>query len=236
MLTINADLSCAPLYPTGLPHPSALLKQMEVIAGTDLEQRGLPYEVLRSRGMVFVLTSTELELTGRYRPKEPVSLHTRAVGVRGPYFYRDFFLSQGGREFGNAVTRWVLMDFNTRHILRPAQLPELQPDPPAARAAARFEKLKSLELQKLGDRQVRYSDLDINRHLNNIIYFDIAVDFAPVPLEDSQVTGVMINYRKECLLGDVLELWGCPLQDGFYVEGRQGETRCFDVQVRLAPL
>ncbi|NLJ78444.1 MAG: hypothetical protein GX329_03705 [Tissierellia bacterium] len=72
-------------------------------------------------------------------------------------------------------------------------------------------------------RRVGYSDIDINRHLNNCKYVDFMMDsFELEEHEKYHVKSIEVNYSKEALPGDTIaiyrELSQYP-QGPIYIEG-----------------
>ena len=56
-------------------------------------------------------------------------------------------------------------------------------------------------------RQVKYSDLDSNSHVNNAVYADIVCDTLPLDwLVEREIKKFGIMYQKEALAGQVIEL------------------------------
>lgn len=234
MYEMNVRLIGAEQYPDTIIHPSALLKQMQYAAGAHCDSFGLPYHKLLEMGVVFVMTSVTLRLDAPIYETDELFLQTWEREIRGPYFIRFFRILRDGKEVAAATTNWVLMNVETRSFVRPSVLGELKTQEEAIEGGVPFKKPSRLEFSSRGTRPVRYSDLDQNGHLNNTIYSDIAVDFSPVPLAGKRISLLHIDYRKECRLGDTLELSATPTEEGFAVRGMVEETHTFDAYFTLS--
>ena len=62
-------------------------------------------------------------------------------------------------------------------------------------------------MQTVGQKEVRYSDLDYNGHMNNTYYLDVLCDYVPeLAAGTHRVSFVRVHYSKEAPLGDVLTI------------------------------
>ena len=85
-------------------------------------------------------------------------------------------------------------------------------------------------------RQVKYSDIDYNRHVNNAIYADIVCDLVPqetMLYKEPESFGII--YHKEAVLNQIIELEVTPSWSGlsFYVGGLVAGNRCFEAEIRF---
>ena len=82
-------------------------------------------------------------------------------------------------------------------------------------------------MERLGTRPVYYTDLDLNSHINNAVYTRIAVDFLPEEYRQRQICDYVINFKRETLLGEVLELKGGATEHGYVIMGFVGDALNF---------
>ena len=86
------------------------------------------------------------------------------------------------------------------------------------------------ELNKVEDRLVRYSDTDLNGHLNNTKYIDYVLDTnEPGFLDENAVKRILVNYDKELKEGEYVELFAN--KDRNIVQGKRGNDTCFVAQI-----
>ena len=88
------------------------------------------------------------------------------------------------------------------------------------------------ELPEIGRRTIRYSDIDYNRHLNNAVYPDIAMDVVPDAWRERPYTGMQIDYVSEALLGEELTLRGGETENGYLVQGYHARGLSFSMLLR----
>lgn len=188
--------------------PSSILKQMQQIAREDLDQFGLTYQNMRKENMIFVLTKLNLRIYRPMAPEQELQLNTNPRKVLGATFYRDFRITDSDYTYAECATSWVLIDFIKRRPLRPSSLPFEIPHNCEDELKLPLEKTFTLEgdESKVGERQVFYSSLDENNHLNNTVYADFACDYLPKEFteKDKKTYSLQINFLNEAFLGNNL--------------------------------
>ena len=159
------------------------------------------------------------------RPSSPV----RAV------YHRYTTLALGDRPAAAIDARWVLVDTDTKRILRKAPealgLPfanDTVPELPILIPKATGEEVL------VGEEAARYSRCDQNRHMNNTHYADLICDYLP---PDRFLAGPIrefsISYHREVPMGGTLELFSCPAGEETYFLGRGEEGDCFEASLRF---
>ncbi|KAK6151786.1 hypothetical protein DH2020_014421 [Rehmannia glutinosa] len=111
-------------------------------------------------------------------------------GMRRDWLVRD---SNTGDVLTRASSLWVMMNKETR----------------------RLSKIPDEEAAKLDDNTAdyihtgltpRWSDLDVNQHVNNVKYVGWILESAPLPiLETHELAGMTLEYRRECMRDSVLQ-------------------------------
>jgi len=194
---------------TGCLKPSAALKYFSDLAGADYAERGLPHDVLWAQGFVFLVSRVRAQFARPIRAEETLTFCTYEQGVKGPQFIRNFFVEDAdGSRIAEARSAWILCDPNTRRILRPGKFPYPIPDNSALPIACPEPGKVHLPetAQSAGQRRVVYSDLDANGHVYNANYADITCDFLPLALFEKPVKGFSIEFSREALAGDVMDI------------------------------
>ncbi len=219
---------------------SYLLKIMERAAGDHLTHLGLPYGLLYQEGIVFLLAKLGARIHRCPTAADLLRVETSPQRVKGAQFHRQIRLfSQKEELLAELHTVWLMVDPVERKILRPEKFKHELPTVPEAE---QMEPFGAQRIRPAGEIlaqdcfTVKYSSLDVNRHLNNTIYGDICTDLLPFePLTSRGLREVWINYRHEALLGEEIAL---TLQyeaetDCYYIVGRREEGGCFEAAVRL---
>ena len=233
-----------PLTPTDIDNHrqcrlSALLGYLQNIATEHAEILGISGDkMIADHGVFWLVVRMYLKLNRPIRFGEALSVHTWHRGAtKSATVHRDFDLLVGDEHIGEAVMSWVLADIKARKIVKPGSIPALAASSRPVRVKEIIPaKIKMPDtLQQAMVRPVYYSDTDLNGHMNNTKYADIACDAIQYDKYRGQfISEVQINYLHECFPGDeILVLQG--EQDGVhYVCGTDamGKNR-FEVSVKL---
>ncbi|KAL3825134.1 hypothetical protein ACJIZ3_021163 [Penstemon smallii] len=147
-------------------------------------------------------------------------------GMRRDWLVRD---SNTGEILTRASSLWVMMNKKTRRLSKiPDEVREeiggyFVDSPPVVDDDSR-------KLPKLDDNTAdhirtgltpRWSDLDVNQHVNNVKYVGWILESAPSPiLETHELAGITLEYRRECMRDSVLQSLSSVVDNGApgYVE------------------
>lgn len=226
----GADLNCRP---SGI---LSILQEAATQAGCRFHASGP--EMQEKYDALWMVTRIWYHLERPLRWNEVVTVRTWHRGDKGVTLYRDFELYVDGVQVGEAVSAWVLVDAKTRKPMRLADIAELAGS--AGDELCKDKKLTGLhmppEMDAAGQRHFYYSDIDCNGHVNNVRYADIAADAAHLErrLAGRFVSSMQIGFRKECLVGECIDVLTAETGEGIFVRGvgAEGEPR-FDAQITL---
>jgi acyl-ACP thioesterase len=209
-----------------------LLGVLSVWGGYDYDARGLTHEKLTELRQVFLMSRAVMKIRRRPVNQEVMTVDTWEDGFRGPHFRRVYRIcDDAGNLCVSAKSDWLLVDPVSRKIGRPSAftaraVPQSSgqeidcPEPKKIR-------LPSEGLEALGQRVVRWSDLDGNGHLFSGNYGDIVWDYLPPDLQSRPVETFAINYSREVTLGDSLILTGARAGNIYRMEGKGPAELCF---------
>ena len=117
----------------------------------------------------------------------------------------------------------MLASLDTRQIIRLATVHEL--DGTGGGELCKSKKLSKLrlpqDLELAGRRKLRYSDTDLNGHVNNTRYADFACDALEMERlgPDRFLSSMQIGYLAECRPGEELLLWTKEQDGTHFVQG-----------------
>ncbi|MBQ9660943.1 MAG: hypothetical protein IJV37_06755 [Bacteroidales bacterium] len=203
------------------------LAQHMAVIGADTLHFG--DDQLGKHGCVWVLARQHLRFERPVLHKEPVKMLTWHKGLDGLFFLRDYqLLDADGKPAVNSTSSWVIMNIAERRLARADFLSEIvstdpqSPDHAIAEPAAKVTMPRGTPAERIGARIVRYSDVDYNQHANNVRYTVWAMDALPEELVyDKFLKELTINFNKEALPGETVELYHALSPDGSHiVEGR----------------
>ncbi|MBQ9470154.1 MAG: hypothetical protein IJU72_04275 [Bacteroidales bacterium] len=188
----------------------ALFNHLQEIAWEQVEGMGWGWQTLQQQGCLWVLSRIELEVHRMPRWTEVVTLTTWPRGVDGLFALRDFELhGHSGELLAAATSSWLVLNASTHRPMRIAQWFE-------GRAFAGYSALGHLA-PKLSPpttppdtellHPVRVGDIDMNQHVNNVRYIDLACDMMPhehwVRFTPRHLA---VNFNAEGPIGDTLGL------------------------------
>ena len=202
-----------------LCRPSTVLLMLQDAATTHAESIGYGRnEIIEKYNSVWVLSRLYYKLNKPIRYSDTVHIKTWNRGLKGVSWYRDFLISVNGEEVGKASNMWVLVDIDARKIKRPdASLAET--DAKSALTIPGYDislnKIKAPEiLSEAFVKTIRYSDLDVNNHVNNTKYADLCCDAISFEeMHNKFLSEFQINYQREGLINDRITLKTADITD-----------------------
>lgn len=210
-----------------------ILKLMADIAGDAYGSSCLTHDELWERGFVFLLTKISVHIERIPMTGEHIDIETWEQGQKGTQYIRSFaFYDEKGDSIIEAQTTWVLVNPNTRSIVRPADFTgSFNPIPDRIPNVAPAGKIRPVsELADAGERKVVFSDLDQNGHVYNAVYSSIACDFLPFQMMENDISDFKINFKKEAVIGDVLNVKTAVCENKATVAGYLGEDVSFECE------
>jgi len=195
-------------------------------------------EMFANHGAFWMMVRLYVRLRRPVFSGEELTIHTWHRGAaKTVTVFRDFDLFVGDECVGEAVMSWVLADVEGRKIRKPATIPELADSPRPAQVKDIIPaKIKPpAEMERVMARPVYYSDTDINGHMNNTKYADIACDAIRYDRCNNQfISEVQINYLCECFPGEDIIVLGGEADGVHYIRGTDGAGKHrFDACIKL---
>jgi len=193
--------------PDGRLAPVDLFDYLQDIASEHAVQLGFGRDDLMKENRMWVLSRIYAEISEWPVWPEELTIQTWHKGTEKLFSLRDYrVLGADGRQIAAATTSWLTIDQTTRRIQRPdenllrgnsADLVNALP-----RNAAKLEPVA--ETGSLSPAfKVRFSDLDVNMHTNNVRYLQWALDSCdPGFLMRHHARAVEINFLAESRCGE----------------------------------
>ena len=219
---------------------------MQEAANRQCESSGLPLERLRDeKGLAFILGALSMNIYKPLHAYEEIEVNTWCKEAKSYIFMRYFEIVRGGERIAEASSTWVLIDINTKAMVRASAYDFLNEcfyydepiDPSVLLPKARIA--KDVPLFEVGKRKICYSDIDYNMHMNNTHYPDMLCDFLGEMTDDSAaytVGAMSLSYLKESRLGATLTVTRGEMSEDGAIEVRtlneDGEA-CLEAVVKL---
>ncbi len=189
------------------------------------------YEFLKSKNAFWVLSRILVQMDKYPVWKDEIKIKTWPKGTDGIFALRDFEIIEKENVIGRVTTSWLILDIDTK---RPQKLDGFNFfHENFIKEEAIAERLGKINftggLEKLDVRKVYYSDLDINKHVNNASYVKWVVDTHFAEKNFQQINEFEINFISELALNDEFTLYQGQNTEGkkFYViKNEKGQDVC----------
>ena len=222
--------------------PSALLGYMQeaaTLASLDLGASGP--EILAKYNCIWMIARLWVEMDKPLAWNDRFTVRTWHRKTAGASVYRDFDLFQDGVPIGQGVSTWVMADVDSRKLFRMRSLAEFQGTDGGE--LCKDIKLHRVPMPERFDsrelRAMRYSDTDINGHINNLHYADFACDALHLERrgQGKFARRFQIGYVGECRAGETIWIDTAAGEDRLCARGvgEDGSER-FDFSLELADL
>jgi len=197
----------------GLLSPAALAGYLQEAAGRSADSLGFGITALNAWGLTWVLARQRLVLDAPIRWGDSLVVETWPAGLDRLAALRDFRLWRDGVEVGRALTTWYVMDLATRRPSRPDRLL-----PPERHAQTEHVlPLETAPLPALGSPvlerrfQVRFADIDANRHVTNASYIGWALEAVEEPMWQAQrLAALDVQFLAEAVHGQFVRSRSSP--------------------------
>lgn len=196
---------------------SNVMRHVQQIGGAHLDSLGLTYKKMADDGVVLLLSKEGMTIKRLPEGGERIRIETTPRKPKGGALLRDCtFYDEQGRDIIFVETTWVAADTVTHRIIRPSELkydiiPSLE-EKEYAVTSMRVREPKDAET--VGERVVRFSDIDCNRHLTNAVYADIVYDFLPPDVAEQYAPKTFfVHFQHEASLGEVLTIRRAQVQE-----------------------
>lgn len=230
---------CVPCYQTDkntVMRPAAFMDMAQEIAYWAANELGFGYDTLHIHHMAWVLSRMHLHFDTPVKWRDSVSLYTWHKGASGVFYIRDFnLLDEKGESCVQGTSSWVVIDDRTRRFVRPEDIRSLLEtgtvDDAIVENAPKLIMPRDVTPEFAGTHTVVYSDLDIVGHTNNARYGVWAMDCLPLEETGKPVKDFFINFNKETVPGETIELFRLKDGDSWWVEGKSSGKTCFIVKM-----
>lgn len=199
---------------TGQYPLSQVVSRMVHVAGEHATHFGFGIKELHQKGITWMLSRLSIRFLAPITEDEPLEISTGMSDASGLTAKRVIRLAQRGKPVAESLSLWVAIDIDRRKPLPIEEIltdPSLQADfshvllPEIPRKV--IEKTIEQRLEKQYEHTVRYSDLDINRHVNAAVWVSLAMDSLPIErFEQNRLKEAHLRFAKEALLGDKLDI------------------------------
>lgn len=217
---------------------TALLSYLEDAGGVHSNLAGYGLKDILNVKRSWVLLGWKIEIFKRPKYGDEITIKTWSRGIDKLYAYRDFEILNENREvIGIATSKWVLLDIEKGKITRIAE------DICNAYTVEENRVFEELDLEKLKEPSfyinsttftVNRSLIDVNNHLHNIYFMDIANEVLPMEIyKKSDFKSIQMMCKKEIKLGDTVKVFYQVENREHVVVIKSEDEKCLHGIIRL---
>ena len=213
--------------------PSSILSYTQDIANNHCIHLGCSWKDLMSQFRTcYVLTRLKLEMDEYPKSSDKVIIKSWAKENKRIIFTRYFtFEDTEGKTLGRAVTEWVLMNVDTRELVKPSDCNIKQADTSSIEPPIEMPKkffMQGNEVKRIS-RIPSYSDFDYNGHVNNARYLEWISDLFDLDAyKDRSIQTVDIRYINEIRdTKPLILILAKEDKNSFFIEGESSPSDKF---------
>jgi medium-chain acyl-[acyl-carrier-protein] hydrolase len=209
----------------GVARPDVLLAFMLDSAWGHTKDTDFSYSELKREGKLWVLSRFLGIFYTMPKWDDEITVETWSKGTDGLFGLRDFVVySHSGERLISATSAWLIIDRKTSRIQRidymgksfPTHLGKSELD-------IKLGKIDPKQVEGINlEDDVRYSDLDVNGHVNSAKYLLWIFDSFPVrEFEKKDLESIELNFLSEAKLDDTIYVSSSNEDKDFYCEVRR---------------
>lgn len=237
----NHTIACYEADANQLMRPTAMLDMMQEAANINATALGFGYDELINSNTAWVLSRIHVKFEKLPLWRQEVNLKTWHKGVAKLFYLRDFILSDTeGNSMIKATTSWLIIDMNTRRLVRNSDLAtspdKCNKEDAIAEPADKVVVPVDIEPELVRKHPVTWSEIDTNGHVNNVKYAVWALDAVkPEDIKERPLKELLINYDAEVMPGDTVKIYRTiqESEDGlvYYITGKVDDKQNFSVKL-----
>lgn len=189
----------------------AILGDLEDIGGIHSNIAGYGILDIPQTKLSWVLLDWKLKIIRRPKYSEKIKIKTWSKNAIKFYTYRDFEVyDENGQVIAIATSKWVLLDIDKGKIVKISDEVLNKYEPELEKSVFDISEIEKLQEPENYISEVEYtvkkSDIDVNNHMHNLNYLELANEALPEDVYNEQeLNNVRINYKKEIKLGETVK-------------------------------
>lgn len=194
----------------------AILSYLEDTGGKHSNIVGYGILDIPKTNLTWVVLGWKLQVIRRPIYTEEISVRTWSRQSVRCYAYRDFEIyDENGNIIAIATSKWVMVDIRNGKIVRNnLEINEKYKPEENKFVFGDMDEFPKIQIptDHLTETEytVKRSDIDVNNHMHNLNYLDLANEVLPDEIYNNcEINNVKITYKKEIKLGEVVKCEYC---------------------------
>lgn len=213
---------------------SSLFKIFQDVAVDHAEQLGVGKAKTIDLGMAWIITRFNVKIYDIPKYLQTVEVITYPV-INTKFIFPRYFAIKDldGSLLVEATSSWIVINSSTRRIVLNPFLDFIWPNEELPNTITLPNKVISTDSSLIEERLVRYSDTDLNGHMNNTRYIDYIIDLHDLDFyKENKVKSILINFNKELKNNDIVKLYS-NREIKEYIKGEVDSNNVFDVEIEF---
>ncbi|WP_432407588.1 acyl-[acyl-carrier-protein] thioesterase [Wukongibacter sp. M2B1] len=210
---------------------SSILNFMQEVATNHANSLKIGLNELSQEGLFWVLSRVKIEMIDFPKIGDEIKIETWPKGIDKLFALRDFKIYNfKGEIIGKATTAWLIIDSEKMRPKRPKifleRIRNFRDEHALLEVPGKI--LESQNKDLVLEKRAGYTDIDINKHMNNVKYVELVLDsFSEDTFNTKRIKEMQINFLSEVKFGDKIQILQGPFKDAsnsFYIEGIKAHT------------
>ncbi|MFR0823086.1 MAG: acyl-[acyl-carrier-protein] thioesterase [Clostridia bacterium] len=216
----------------------AILGYFEDIGGLHSDKVGYGLKNIEQTHLTWILLHWKMQVLKRVTYGETVTVKTWSRYSQKFYSYRDFEMYNEEDELvAIATSKWALIHIDKGLTkIDEALVQKYQPNPQSVFEIIEVEKLKEpLHYTHSYHYTVLRSNIDVNHHMHNLCYLDLAYEALPEDIySQSNFSNIEIMYKKEAKLGEDLICLYAKVEEAHYITIKSKDEKQLHAIIKLS--
>lgn len=207
--TTEFEITTHQIDQNGNIRPTAVAAMMQEAGTRQLRDRGPDYYELFFSGKSLILTRLVTEYIGMPKVFSKVDVKTWLCKPKAATLRRCFAIEKDGELLIKAYSEWALYEINEDRLCKTSEVDfsNCEGDEPIKlQEKIKIRLPKDLEYKKVGTKEILYSDVDMNLHMNNTKYQDMIWQYID-EIEKKEVVSTNIRFRTEGSYGSIIDIY-----------------------------
>lgn len=188
----------------------SLLGFLEDAGGIHSDIAGYGVEDIDKTNLSWVVLGWKIEIIKRPSYGEWLNIKTWSRKTNKFYAYRDYEVYNGANELvAKGTSKWVILDIKKKTIATLTDKivgPYEKEDRQALEEEPKYKIVEPKNYINKCDYQISKSIIDVNKHVHNTSYIDIAYEALPEEIYYSEeLNNIEIIYKKEIKYGEIVK-------------------------------
>ena len=207
---------------------STLFMYFQEVSSLHSELLGVGKGETIDKNLHWVISRFLVEVHRLPRYGDKIKIKTYPGNNNGLFFYRHYLITDmKDNVMVKANSIWLIVDGLTHQIKRNPFNGYLLPIYHLEGELANPDKVVEVANDYLYTRKVRYSDIDLNSHLNNTRYIELIQDSFDLDFyRCHKIKSILINYNQEFKANDEVKIYGSS-SNPYIISGRKDDKDHF---------